>query len=152
MRALTVLLLLATGAAGQARLSDLDGMAGCWERRDEKKQMFFSEQWMKPAGGAMLGMGRTVANGKAVDWEFMRIQQRGDSLVFVARPRENKEETEFPLLSAKPGEVVFENKEHDFPQRVIYRFSGDAMTGRVEGQMNGRSRSLDFPFKKVPCG
>ena len=151
----SLFLCAAITTAGQtsASISDLAGLAGCWERSDEAKQMSVSEQWMKPAGGAMLGMGRTLRSDKLADWEFMRIEQRVDgALFFVARPRANNEDTEFKMISSKPGEFVFENSTHDFPQRVIYRFSRDAMSGRIEGKMNGREIGIDFPFKKVKCG
>ncbi len=44
---------------------------------------------------------------------------------------------------------MFENPAHDFPQRVIYRRLGaDAVTGRIEGQIGGQARSVDFPYKR----
>jgi hypothetical protein len=153
MRLLTILFLSAiTVAAQQAKLSDLDGMAGCWERRDAPKKLLVTEQWMKPAGGAMLGMGRTVRDGKATDWEFMRIEQRGDTLVFIAMPRGNKTETEFTLTgTVKPGEVVFENPAHDFPQVVSYRFDARTLTGRIEGKLKDKPTAIDFPFVRTAC-
>jgi hypothetical protein len=134
-----------------ARLADLGWMAGCWERSDDAKKLLSSEQWMRPAGGVMLGLGRTITDGRATDWEYMRIEQRGDHLVFVAWPRANKDETEFKLIGSKPGESIFENLAHDFPQRVIYRLSGDRLTGRIEGKLNGKEMGIDFPFKRASC-
>ena len=60
-------LLSTLSVAGQNKtmeIGDLDGMAGCWERRDDSKKLLVSEQWMSPAGTSILGMGRTVKNGK----------------------------------------------------------------------------------------
>jgi hypothetical protein len=46
-----------------------------------------------------------------------------------------------------PGEVVFENAGHDFPQRIIYRRNADGtMTARIEGSTNGRQRGVDFSY------
>lgn len=133
-------------------IADLDGMAGCWERRDDVKKLLITEQWMSPAGTSILGMGRTVKDGKTTGWEFMRIEKRDDGLYFVSRPKENAEDTAFKLVRSTPGEVVFENKEHDFPQRVIYKLQGTKMIGRIEGTMNGKERGIDFPYVKVKCG
>jgi len=141
--------------AGQNKASEIDhlnGMAGCWERKDDAKNLFISEQWMSPAGTSILGMGRTVKNGKTTGWEFMRIEQREDGLYFVSRPKENKEDTAFKLISSTLNEVVFENKEHDFPQRIIYKLQGAKMTGRIEGNNNGKFLGIDFPMDKVKCG
>jgi hypothetical protein len=132
-------------------ISDFDGMSGCWERSDPSKSLLISEQWMKPAGTSILGMGRTVKNGRTVDFEFMRIEQKGDDIYFVARLSANKEETAFKLKSSTLNEVVFENLEHDFPQRVVYRLQGAKMIGRIEGIENGQTKGIDFPMSKVKC-
>lgn len=132
-------------------IGDLDGMAGCWERADKAKGMLFTEMWMKPAGTSIFGVGRTVKNGKTVDYEFMRIEQRPDGIFFIAKPKANEAETEFKLKSSTLNEVVFENPEHDFPQRVIYKLSGKTLTGRIEGTHNGKTSAIDFPFDRVSC-
>lgn len=145
-----------TAIVGQAKnsfteIKDFDGMAGCWERRDDTKKLLVSEQWMSPAGTSMIGMARTVKNDKTTGWEYLRIEQRTDGIYYVAKPRENPEETAFRLISSNLNEVVFENKEHDFPQRIIYKLQGTKMTGRIEGNNNGKFLGIDFPMNKVKC-
>ncbi len=150
-----LLILSVVCVAGQNKvtsIADLNGMAGCWERKDAAKKLLVSEQWMSPAGTSIFGMGRTVKSGKTVDYEFMRIEQRDDGIYFVAQPKANAEETAFKLIRSTLNEFVFENKEHDFPQRVIYKLQEAKMTGRVEGTMNGKERGIDFPYVKVKCG
>ena len=121
-------------------LEDLGWLSGCWEANDKAKHMFSSEQWMKPAGGMMLGIGRTVKNGKAVDFEFMRIEQRGSDIFFISKPKANKEETPFKLIGSRAFEAVFENLDHDFPQRVIYRRHGAKLAARIEGNFHNETR------------
>jgi hypothetical protein len=125
-------------------------MAGCWESRDGG-QRIISEQWMQPAGGLMLGMGRTVESGKAVDFEVMRIEQNGDEVIFYARPRANKEETAFKMIKGGDGEAIFENKGHDFPQRVIYRRNGDKLLASIEGDQKGKLIVIGFPMVRAKC-
>jgi len=132
-------------------ITDFDAMAGCWEHKDPAKGLFISEQWMSPAGTSILGMGRTVKSGKTVGFEFMRIEQNADGLFFIAKPHENKEETAFKLKSSTLNEVVFENLEHDFPQRVIYKLLGTKLVGRIEGNQDGKFLGIDFPLDKIKC-
>ena len=134
------------------KLGDFDGMAGCWEQRNDTKKLLISEMWMSPAGTSILGMGRTVKNGKTTGWEYMRIEQRDDGIYFVSKPKENAEDTAFKLIRSTLNDVVFENKVHDFPQRVIYKLQGTKMTGRIEGINNGKFLGIDFPMNKVKCG
>lgn len=105
-----------------------------------------------PAGTSILGIGRTVKDGKTVDYEFMRVEQRADGIYYVAKPKENNEESPFKLTRSTKNEVIFENKEHDFPQRVIYKLQGTKMIGRIEGNNNGKFMGIDFPMNKVKCG
>lgn len=100
----------------------------------------------------MLGMGRTVKNGKTTGWEYMRIEKREDGIYFVSRPKENVSDTAFKLIKATADEVVFENKDHDFPQRVLYKIKGTTMTGRIDGNNSGKFMFFDFPMKRVNCG
>jgi hypothetical protein len=136
--------------AQTATIESFAGLSGCWER-NEKSGTVATEMWMKPAGTSIMGMGRTVKNGKTVDYEMMRIELRADGIYFVAKPKANAAETSFKLKSSSGGEFAFENPEHDFPQRVIYKVKGNSLTGRIEGTQNGRSMGFDFPMTRVKC-
>lgn len=106
---------------------------------------------MEPSGTTMLGMSHTVADGKTRDFEFMRIvQEENGELFFVAMPS-GQTETRFKTIRSGPREAVFENPEHDFPQRVIYRRDGDFLVGRIEGTSKGKDRAVEFPLQRVPC-
>ncbi len=106
---------------------------------------------MSPRGGVMLGMARTVRGDSLVEWEAMRIEARGDTLVFVAQPW-GQGLTEFRSTSVSDDAVVFENPLHDFPQRVIYRHAaGDSLHARIEGVRTGEERGIDFRMSRAEC-
>jgi hypothetical protein len=109
------------------------------------------EQWMAPAGGAMLGMSRTVVGGRLREYESLRIQAVGDTLVYAASPS-GQQPTEFRSSLVRPGEVVFENPAHDFPQRIRYRLSAPTvLVATIEGDRAGRRRPVVFSYSRVPC-
>lgn len=106
---------------------------------------------MLPAGGTMLGMSRTVKNGATLTFEFMQIRATADrSLEFVAHPS-GQAETTFPLLRLNDTEAVFENLQHDFPQRIVYRLDNGKLRARIEGKRNGSIRAIEFPMSRVKC-
>jgi len=148
---LAIITIPVVGQVPRRSLANLAWMAGCWESRDEVKHLFLSEQWMKPAGGIMLGIGRTVKSGKAVDFEFMRIEQQGADMFYIARPKENKEDTSFMLVKWGVNAATFENPAHDFPQRILYSLRKGGLFARIEGKNNGKPMGIDFPMKKVQC-
>ena len=133
------------------KLSDLGWLAGCWELKNEKRGMQINEMWMRPAGDAMIGVGRTLKGGKLVDFEFLRIVETATGLAYISRPSGNKEDTSFSLRSSEPNAVIFENPTHDFPQRILYKREGTKLTARIEGTANGKARGTDFRYARVAC-
>ena len=132
-----------------ASISELSWLAGCWSSRGSEAGS--EEHWLAPAGGSMLGLSRTVVEGKTVAHEFMQIREiEPGKLAFIARPSGQAEAT-FPLARLGPNEVVFENPSHDFPQRVIYRLQGDQLQARIEGTEDGKVKGVDFPMDRSPC-
>ena len=132
--------------AAAPAIDRLAWLGGCWVQT--RADGVTEEHWMKPAGGTMLGMGRSVRNGRTAEFEFLQIREVDGALAYVARPSGQAEAT-FPLKTLADSEVVFENLAHDFPQRIIYRSSADgSMTARVEGSRNGQTRGIDYPYRK----
>jgi hypothetical protein len=72
---------------------------------------------MAPAGDGMLGVSRTVARGRIIDYEFVQIRVQEGRLVYIAKPARQPEAT-FTATTIGQREVIFENPTHDFPQRV----------------------------------
>jgi hypothetical protein len=132
-----------------ATLQNLAWLAGCWEGR--QGQASLEEIWSKPAGGTMLGLGRTVKDGKTTSFEFMQFREENASLVFLPQPG-GGERTSFPLKDFFGEKLTFENKEHDFPQRVIYERKGPgSLLAAIEGTYQGKESREEYQMIKVRC-
>jgi hypothetical protein len=131
-------------------ISDLGWLKGCWSSNRDGRTT--TEHWLKPAGGTMLGISRTIEDGKTVEFEFMQIQEgAGGDLLFIAKPS-GQPQAMFKLIKGNAREVIFENPTHDFPQRVIYRLQGDgSLLGRIEGVSQGKEKAVDFPMTRARC-
>ena len=107
---------------------------------------------MRPRGGTMLGMSRTVTGGITSEFEHMRIREEDGRLIFTAKPS-GQAEGSFGAIEVTDSSVVFEDKAHDFPQRIIYRRQADgSLLARIEGERGGELRGIDFPMKRADCG
>ncbi len=149
-RILLMVTMLALALSARADISELQWMAGCWSQ--DGREAGSVEQWTAPAGGSMLGMNRIVSGGKTISFEFMRIVEKDGWTGFVASPS-GQETARFELISMSANRVIFENKEHDFPQRIIYRLDSDGdLLGRIEGILDGMDRAADFPMTRTKCG
>lgn len=125
--------------------SSLDWLTGC-HTFTTPRGVVIQENWTSGEGGLMLGVNRTIRNGKAVAFEFLRIDS--DS-TYIALPG-GKNETHFRLVSKTDSEVVFANPEHDFPKRIVYRKTADGIAARVDAG-DGSAKAQEFQFKSVPC-
>jgi hypothetical protein len=141
-----VALLLGFQQPPAAQIDSLQWLSGCWTMTSSSGVV--EEHWMRPSGGTMLGMGRTVRGGKTTEFEYLQIRDDSGRLVYDARPS-GQAPTTFPMLKLNSNEVVFENLAHDFPQRVIYRRSADGtVSARIEGSRNGKVSGIDFPYQR----
>lgn len=129
-------------------VENLAWLQGCWEGGGASR---FSEQWMRPEGGTMLAMSRTIKGTKTVSHEFMRVWTDEEGHIFFTAYPSGQPGATFTLVRLSNEEVVFENPDHDFPQRIIYRKSDGGVTGRIEGTAEGKSRAIDFPMKRTSC-
>jgi len=133
----------------KATIADFAWLAGCWDGSGEKREAL--EQWMKPSGQTLLGMSRTVANGKTVAYEFMQIREQDGEIFFIAQPS-GQAEASFKLIKYADQEAVFENPQHDFPQRVIYRLEKDgSLAAAIEGASKGKQKRINFPMRRTKC-
>ncbi len=149
MYALTML--AAVAVQGAQPQPDLDWLAGYWLSCEGGREV--AETWSDRRGGIMLGTNITYGR-QSFAWEQMRIEAvsaEANGLSFFAQPRGAERATGFRLLRSGPREVVFQNLENDFPQRVIYRREGDRLTGRIEGSgMEGPTQSMEWHFRAAP--
>lgn len=106
---------------------------------------------MVPRGPVMLGMSRTVRGDTLVEYEVLRLEDHGDSLFYVANPV-RQAQAQFLATSSTDSSVVFENPTHDFPKKIsYYRVGADSVVARVEGDLSGKNRVLEYRYVRVPC-
>ena len=129
-------------------LHDLAWLAGDWQMTSANRCI--EESWTAPSGNLLVGMGRTVAHGKATSFEFMRIEARADGIFYVAQPG-GKPPVDFKLASESASELVFVNPGHaDHLKKVIYKREADGrLTARVEGENNGKAFAEDYPYQRA---
>jgi hypothetical protein len=123
-------------------------LQGCWQMTAGDRVV--EEQWMAPRAGVMLEMGRTVRGTQLIEYEWVLLRDHDGVLEYEAHPS-GQPASVFSAHTATPTEVVFENPAHDFPQRVGYRRDGDSLLGWIDGTAKGKSRRVEFPYRRVAC-
>jgi hypothetical protein len=128
---------------GARELRFMEWLVGRWRAEDSSGRIHYG-RWSPPTGGIMLGYARSFRDDRNLGTEILRIEKRRDGITLTAHPEMQMPGTPFTLMdmrSARHGELRFENPEHDFPTRIVYRRSGpDEMLVRVENDEEGFTR------------
>jgi hypothetical protein len=137
----------AAGDEGPDTLAWLDGH-WCAESGGERVQ----EYWMPDHGGFRLGLSRTLKQEKTTAFEFLRIVIENGTPVYVAQPGGNAP-VRFPRTAGGPRWIAFENRAHDFPQRIEYRRDGDRLSARIAGPgEGGKDLVIEFDYRRCKIG
>ena len=123
-------------------------LQGCWETTTAARTV--KESWTSPEAGAMIGVSRTIQNGKMTAYEFIVLREEGERLAYVAHPSGQLPAT-FLSTSVSGSELIFENPAHDFPQQIGYRLDGDTLNAWIRGTQKSRSRRIEFSYQRVRC-
>jgi hypothetical protein len=142
---LAALILFPIFSVENPTLADLSWISGDWQTAPGGRRQI-EEHWTAVAGGSMMGVSRTIAGDKTVEFEYLRIEQRADGIHYVAHPKARCPGTDFKLTSGSATEAIFENPQHDFPKRIIYRKTEGGLTASIDAGEG--SKGMSFVFKK----
>lgn len=129
-------------------LGSLAWLSGTWVSEDATGPRTI-EHWLVPDGGSMLGVNRSVVDGRTVFFEYLRIEAEEDGIVYLASPRGRDPPTRFTATESGPQWIAFENPEHDFPQRIEYRREDARLTMTISGIEQGQRRTSSWSLVRA---
>ncbi len=131
-------------AVPATRVEDLAWMSGLWETSAGER--WTEEHWSAPRAGVMLGYSRSGAGGTMREFEHIRLQAGADGVpVHMAQPG-GRPPVSFRLVAAEGTSATFENRAHDYPQRIAYRRTGRTMTATIS--LADGSRPISWTFRR----
>ncbi|MRT17926.1 hypothetical protein F3C99_13310 [Vitellibacter sp. q18] len=131
------------------KIAQLHWLLGTWT--EQNGESFSQETWSQETPSAFTAYSFTQVGKETVFAETMALEERADSLFLtVATANQNKEApVTFTLVSSENGHFIFENKNHDFPQRIVYTNPAkDSLHAWIEGKENGEAKKIDFSFSR----
>jgi hypothetical protein len=106
-------------------------MEGTWQALDGHGHVASEEIWQRH-DGRLLGQGRVLDHGLLRGSEWLEISAETGQVVYTAWPH-GQDPVAFPMVDAGEQSARFQNPEHDFPQALDYRRSGDALRVDIRG-------------------
>src|SRR3970040_763746 len=134
MKELSLLLfLLSIFIQAQDKVEDINIISGKWKLKESNFTLY--EDWEKTDESTTIGLIITLDKQEENISERLYILKLNNHIVYIAQPGNNNP-TLFTLISSEDNKFIFENKEHDFPQRITYHFTTDStLTATIEGDV-----------------
>lgn len=123
--------------------SKLAWIVGTWERTDGDQTTL--EHWLPHAGTTFMGVSHTYSEKRTHFFEFMRIATHGGRIAYIVQPGGDPPVL-FRAVKVTAEEAVFENPEHDHPQRIRYVRTERGLTATIS-LLDG-SRASEFVFER----
>jgi hypothetical protein len=136
-----------TGKFSEKDLTPLRGLKGIWKMDTGNKELF--EEWKDALDGQLAGKSYQISAGARKELESVRIFSIGSNVYYapIAFGQNSDQEVLFALKEINRGQYIFENKQHDFPQRIAYQLIGrDSLHAYIEGEIEGKLKRINFRY------
>lgn len=154
----TALYLLIAGfsffGAGTPTQSDAikkaEWLIGTWENKTPRGIIY--ETWRKKNEREYVGQSYILKDKDTIVFETIQLIQDQNTLFYIptVKDQNNNKPVHFIAKTVTETQLVFENKQHDFPQIITYTQNGqDALIAEISGIKNGKERKQTFPMRRI---
>ncbi len=125
-------------------------LIGTWENKKQRGSIY--ETWVKISDTELSGKSYILKNKDTIIFETVRLVKEQDNLFYI--PTVNNQNNHLPvrfvLTTISDTVLIFENPQHDFPQRISYtRIGSDSLVAEISGVKNEQERKQAFPMKRM---
>jgi hypothetical protein len=132
------------------KMAKAEWLLGSWG--DTTPQGALSEKWEKVNDSVMHGESYFVVGGKdTVFAETIALTSEKGKLAYtVTVPGQNNEKpVRFDLTASTENQLVFENPQHDYPNKIVYnKITNDSLTAEISGMQKGKPASELMAMKR----
>lgn len=146
----TILIILFFNHSLFAQKSDqLKWMLGTWKLQMNNAAIL--EKWEIQNDSTLVGMSHFLKGNDSILQEKMEMAFRSNSwhLISTVQNQNNARPITFKAILLKGMEIICENPDHDFPQRISYRRLKDQLLASIEGKKNNKFGKQNFDYVKM---
>lgn len=132
-----------------SQLEKANWFLGRWKNNSPEGNL--SESWKKINDSTFFGESYFVIKKDTVFVETIQLEERNSKLSYIVTvPNQNDEKpVSFELTRSNTAQMVFENPNHDFPDKIIYNQVGnDSLLAEISGMKDGKIKKEVFRMKK----
>jgi len=124
---------------------DFDWIIGDWSEKINEDT--FIENWQKIDDDNYIGVEYYLAGSDTTMKANLKLQKMIDTWIYIAYV-EGQQPVLYTLVEDN-GKYVFENLEHDFPQKIEYNIQDEySILASIEGNLNGEIVKEEYNLKK----
>ena len=128
----------------------LQSLKGSWQ--SERKRGTLIESWSVVNDSTMHGYSYIKTTLDSIPEETVTLVLRAGKISFIADAAGQNagKPVSFSLTGINKGSFTFENRLHDFPQRIIYEMiNTETFKAAIYGPADGKEMEVRFDFKKL---
>jgi len=139
-----------TGIVTFNELEKANWLIGEWQNNLAKGNA--SEIWEKKNDSAYIGKSYFIRGKDTLSSEVISLEQTDNKLFYIpiVKGQNNGQPVKFVLTSSMSNQLVFENPEHDFPQKISYTLiDKDSLLAEISGMIEGKLSSQKYPMARI---
>ena len=122
---------------------------GTWENKSADGVL--SETWTKTNDSTFQGQSYFIKEKDTIHFETIILQQNGENLTYNATVKGQNEDkpVSFSLTETSENQLVFENKKHDYPQKISYqKDTKNNLVTIISGITDGKTTTEKYTLAK----
>lgn len=124
-------------------------LLGTWQNKATDGVL--SEIWTKANDSTYLGQSYFVKEKDTIHFETIVLQQIGENLKYITTVKGQNEDkpVTFSLIETTGNQLIFENKKHDYPQKISYKKADkNNLNTSISGMINGKISTEKYTLVK----
>lgn len=124
-------------------------LIGSWENQSQYGDL--SETWQKKNDSLFLGQTFFIKGKDTLHAESIELREVDGNLIYspTVKGQNDDKPVAFQMTASSEKQLVFENKAHDYPQKIVYnKITNDSIVAEISGIQQGKPSVENYPMKK----
>ncbi len=133
----------------QPALTSVRWILGTWKLQSDRVKLY--EKWVLKNDSTFEGTNYRILNTDTIVNEHVVLQSSGPNIYYIptVTDQNNALPILFNMVHHSADSIVFENKDHDFPQHIRYKkINSKEIRAIIDGTLNGKYKKIEYPFAK----
>lgn len=132
------------------KINAANWLLGNWENKSVEGNL--TESWKKANDSTFQATSYFIKEKDTLHFETIILEQKGENATYYAavQGQNDGKPIAFKLKAASEKELLFENLQHDYPQKINYTpITADSLVVKISGMQQGKPSSEQFSMKRI---